>query len=211
MNWLSRVGLAVLVVLSALVVTTSAVAGSDDDVVLEPLTTETLITSEAGDPGTSTVTGTCNLLGPSTFDFEVTGVAVGPYPGTFREVGRFTLASPISPLTSFKATFTITSPQGAVTVRGLKTLTGVTSPGLGICGEFAFGGLSANAIDIETPVRYAALITAQGATAIDSGDSFVNYGDTQLRGEPVQGNGFAFVETFNSTSFKQDDDDEDDD
>lgn len=211
-----RAGLAVLVVMSALVTVPAVAAGGDDEHgTAQPLTGETLITSEAGDPGTSVVTGNCNLVGPSTFHFVVTGVAVGPYPGTFREEGDFTLSSPISPVATFEAEFTITSPQGVVTVTGTKTLEGVPTPGLGICGEFAFGGLHPHAVDIETPVRYTATIEG---TATDSGESFVNYGDLQLRGEDAQGNGFAFTETFVSTSFEPgsgdddgDDDDDDDD
>jgi hypothetical protein len=39
----------------------------------------------------------------------------------------------------------------------------------------------------------------------------VSYGDTQLRGEPAGGNGFSFVETFASTSFSKDDDDQGED
>jgi hypothetical protein len=178
---------------------------------LEPLTTETFITSESGDPGTSEVTGTCSLLGPSTFDFVITGVAVGPYPGTFRETGSVSLTGMISPLVSFEAHFTVTSPQGAVTVRGKKTLQGIAMPGLAVCGVAAFGGLSANALSLQTNVNYAALITTSEGAAIDRGVSNVTLNETQLRGEPVQFNGFSFLETFQSTSFKQIDDDDDDD
>ena len=204
--------------ISALVAAQAAWAKGSDAPPLVPLTTETLITSEAGDPGTSTVTGTCNPLGTSTFTFQVTGVAIGPYPGTFVEEGTFTLGPFGVPgagfaLESFDATFSISSSAGSVT--GTKTLTGIASTGFGACGPFVFTGTEADAVDIETPVAYTAQITTPGGTAMDQGESFVNYGDTQLRGEAAAGNGFSFVETFTSTSFipgeDEDDQGEDDD
>jgi hypothetical protein len=70
-----------------------------------------------------------------------------------------------------------------------------------VCGEFAFGGTEADAVSFQTPVAYSAQITTTGGTATDQGDSFVSYGDTQLRGEPAGGNGFSFTESFTSTSF----------
>lgn len=205
-------GFVVAVCLSALFSVPAALAnGSGEELV--PLTGETLITSEAGDPGTSQVDGTCNPLGTSTFTFTVTGVAVGPFPGTFVETGTFTLGPVGFPIESFEATFTITSPAG--TVSGTKTLTGATSIGSGVCGAFAFGGTEAEAVDLQTAVRYTAQITTPGGTATDSGDSFANYDETQLRGEAAQGNGFSFTETFTSTSFvpscEEDNDDQGDD
>jgi hypothetical protein len=204
-----RIGVAIVGLVSALVAAQAAWSQGPPPV---PLSTETLITSEAGDPGTSTVTGTCNPLGASTFTFQVTGVAVGPYPGTFVEEGTFTLGPFAVPgagfaLESFDANFTITSSAGSVI--GTKTLTGIASTGFGACGPFVFTGTEANAVDIETPVAYTAEIATPGGTAMDSGESFVNYGDTQLRGEADAGNGFSFVETFTSTSFIPDEDEDD--
>lgn len=200
-------GLFVAVCLSALFSVPAALAnGSDQELV--PLTGETLITSEAGGQGTSQVDGTCNPLGTSTFTFTVTGVAVGPFPGTFVETGTFTIGPVGFPIESFEATFTITSPAG--TVSGTKTLTGATSIGSGVCGAFAFGGTEAEAVDLQTGVRYSAQITTPGGTATDSGNSVVNYDETQLRGEAAHGNGFSFTESFTSTSFVPGDDDDDD-
>jgi hypothetical protein len=202
-------GFAVAVCLSALFSVPAALAQS-----VAPLTGETLITSEAGDPGTSQVVGTCNPLGTSTFSFTVTGVAVGPlFPGTFVESGSFTLGPVGFPIESFEATFTITSAAGTVT--GTKSLTGATSIGSGVCGAFAFGGTEAEAVDLQTAVRYTAQITTPTGTATDSGDSVVSYDETQLRGEAAQGNGFSFTESFASTSFVpscvEDNDDQGDD
>lgn len=201
------IAFAVVGLLAVLMTAQASANGSGPSPV--PLTGETLITSEAGDPGTSTVTGTCNPLGTSTFTFTVTGVAVGPYQGTFVEEGTFTLGPVGFPLEAFDATFTIASAEGTVT--GTKTLTGVTPTHGGVCGEFAFGGTEEDAVSLQTAVAYTAQITTSGGTATDQGDSFVTYGDTQLRGEPAGGSGFSFVETFASTSFSVDEDEDDDD
>jgi hypothetical protein len=182
----------------------------DDGRVVTPLTGETLITSGAGDPGTSQATGTCDPLGTSTFTFEVTGVAVGPYPGTFVERGTFTLGPAGFPLEAFEAEFTITSPAGIVT--GTKTLQDVVVTHSGVCGEFAVPGTEPEAFFFQVPVRYTASITTPSGSGTDSGNSFVTYSETQLRGPGVEGNGFAFDESFESTEpMPTDDDDEDDD
>jgi hypothetical protein len=198
-------GLAVAVCLAAVIcvpVASAAVAS---------LTGETLITSEAGDPGTSELSGTCDPLGTSTFTFRVTGVAVGPYAGTFVEEGTFTVGPALSGflVQSFASTFTITSAAGTVT--GAKTLTGATSIGTGPCGAFAFGGTEAQAVDLQTNLTYTAQITTPTGTATDSGNSFLNYDETQLRGEAAGGNGFSFTETFTSTSLVPGECDDDND
>jgi hypothetical protein len=210
-----RVGIAVLTLLSTLATGPAAAADGSGSSSSEPapLTGEVLITSDPGlEPGTSDVTGTCNQpLGGSEFSFVVTGPAIGPYPGTFREEGTFTLGPPGFPLVSFEAEFWIWSAAG--TVHGFKTRRDVTSPvmGVGACGGFAFTGAAANAVAFQTPVLYTADITTAGGTATDSGESFVTYEDTQLRPPLVEGQGFAFDESFESTSFGGDEDDEDDD
>lgn len=207
-----RVGLAVIVFLSALVTVQAAWAHKSEDSA-RSLTGETLLASELGDPGTSTVSGTCNPLSTSTFTFSVSGAAVGPYPGAFTENGTLTFGpfgvpgvgfAPVS----FESTFTIMSPAG--TVRGTKTLSGVTATGFGACGEFAFEGGDADAVHFEGAVAYTARITTTGGATTDTGESFVSYQDTKVRG--VAGfNGFNFVETFTSTSGVDDGDDDDDD
>jgi hypothetical protein len=207
-----RVGLAVLALLSTLATGPAAAADGSGSSSSEPapLTGEVLITSDPGlEPGTSEVTGTCNQpFGGSEFSFVVTGPAIGPYPGTFREVGSFTLGPPGFPITSFEAEFWITSPEG--TVHGFKTRRDVTSPvmGVGVCGGFVFTGAQAGAVDFQTPVRYIADITTTEGTATDRGESFVTYDDIQLRPPLVEGQGFAFDESFESTSFSGDEDDD---
>src|SRR5215210_1714623 len=63
----------------------AAPAQADDDdedegSAVASLSGESFLASEIGNPGTSTVSGTCNPFGVSTFTFTVTGLAAGPYP-----------------------------------------------------------------------------------------------------------------------------------
>jgi hypothetical protein len=86
-----------------------------------PLTGETLLSLAPE------VTGRCNPDGTSTISFSAFGEAVGPYPGTFSEVGTATIGpqepaevATLGPLLAFDAVFTIESEVGRVT--GTKTL-----------------------------------------------------------------------------------------
>jgi hypothetical protein len=167
-----------------------------------PLTGENLLASELGTPGTSTVSGTCNPFGTSTFTFTVTGEAFGPYPGTFTESGTLTLgpfgAGPSFAATSFESTFTINSPAGTVT--GSKTLTALGAPtSLGLCGTAAFPTGGANALHFDGTLSYTATITTPTGSRTDSGESHVTLQDAQVRGQ-VGFNGFNFLETYTSSS-----------
>jgi hypothetical protein len=192
--------LVVLGLLSALATSQAALASGDNGSgSAAPLTGETLITSELGDPGSSFVTGTCNPEDESTFEFEVSGVAVGPYAGNFSEHGTITMGPALAGFqpVSFQSTFTITSPAGAVLVTGTKSL--VDGAGAAACGEFASDTGNAEAIVFQANVEYEATITTAAGSAEDSGVSNVDYSDLQVRG--VEGfNGFTFVETFVSTA-----------
>jgi hypothetical protein len=182
-----------------------ALAADDDDQgggpsVVAPLTGETLLTSELGVPGTSAVSGNCNLVGPSTFTFTVTGGASGPYPGTFSETGTVILGGvPENPFaaSSFESAFTINSVAG--TVIGTKSLFGFEATSLGLCGTAAFPTGGANSLHFEGTVSYSATITTPTGSGTDSGQSFVNLQDSQIRGR-TGFNGFAFAETFTSTA-----------
>jgi hypothetical protein len=172
-----------------------------------PLTGETLLASELGAPGTSTVSGNCNLIGPSNFTFTVTGGATGPYPGTFSETGTVTIGGvPGNPFaaSSFESAFTINSVAG--TVSGTKSLVGFELTSLGLCGTAAFPTGGANSLHFEGTVSYSATITAPTGSGTDSGESFVNLQDSQIRGQ-VGFNGFAFAETFTSTAVAECEDD----
>jgi hypothetical protein len=184
--------------------------GDDDDdgSSVRPLTGETLLASELGNPGTSTVTGTCDPLGTSTFTFTITGLATGPYPGPFTETGTvvlgpFGVPGNLVAATSFESSFTISSRAGTVT--GTKSLEGFASASLGLCAEA--GG--ADSLRFEGNVGYSATIAARRRTGTDSGVSFVNLGDTQIRDVPGV-NGFNFLETYTSDRQGSCEDDDDD-
>jgi hypothetical protein len=87
------------------------------------------------------IVGTCDPTGTSTFTFDISGVAAGPYPGTFIESGSFTIG-PFTPesggeVQSFSASFTVYDPSGQLSVRGSKSF--VANPD-----AFAFGGCQTN-------------------------------------------------------------------
>jgi hypothetical protein len=170
--------------------------------------------SEVGETGTSDVNGTCNPFTTSTFTFEITGVAAGPYPGTFTESGSFTLNAFAAPpdfdntLASFESTFTITS--GATTVEGSKSLV-ETLPSQGLCGFPAIPSGGPEAVSLFGTMSYSAEITTPTGTGTDSGTAFVNLADFD---NPDLVNSHSFTESFTSTAPPgggDDDDDDDDD
>lgn len=129
--------------------------------------------------GVPDVTTDCHPDGTSTVTFSVSGVAVGPYPGTYTEVGKATIGpQTLSPeggsstgtLVTFDAVFTIDSPAGTVT--GTKAIAlPLTDPGtqvaIGECNTFQNVELTA-AIDRYT-ARYDAQISTAGGDFADRG------------------------------------------
>jgi hypothetical protein len=171
---------------------------------------ESLISQEIGqgsEVSESVVTGECNPLGTSEFEFTVTGVSAGlSYPGTFVEEGTLTMSLLGSP--TFESTFTIDSPAG--TVEGTKSL---VSPSLAVCGPLAIPAGGANAISFAGTVSYTATITTPNGSREDSGTAFVTYQDFDQPAIP-NFNGHSFSETFTSDDpggGGDDDDDDDDD
>ena len=108
------------------------------------------LAGEALFDSTPAITVNCDVNGTSVISFSASGVATGPYPGTFTEVGRASIGpqsfdvngTPTGPLMTFDAVFTIDSPVGQVT--GTKTLVlPITDPGtqvaIGQCGTTPIG------------------------------------------------------------------------
>ena len=92
--------------------------------------------------GVPAVTSSCDSYNNSTISFTVNGVSGAPYPGTFTEIGVATIG-PQSvpgiaavPVTSFSASFVITSGSNEIT--GTKRLTQdvLIATGLGFCTQF---------------------------------------------------------------------------
>ena len=112
------------------------------------------------------------------FTYEVSGIATGPYPGTFTETGRVTIGPETEEflpgqfrgtILFFEADFTITSPVG--TVEGTKRLsTTVRSVGGCIGDPTRLAGAQ-----ILTRVTYEATITTATGTYEDEGTGFVNF------------------------------------
>ena len=133
----------------------------------------------------------CNPTGTSTVRFVVTGVATGPYPGTFTETGTATIqpGTPVGtfgPVTNFQAVFFINSPVGRVI--GTKSL--ISDPflagNLGLCspGLTSFG----------VATNYKARILTNAGTFSDQGVT-----TAALNAPGLGGVGGDFLEHFVSS------------
>lgn len=120
------------------------------------------------------LTGNCDVNGTSTLSFSVSGVAAGPYPGTFTEVGTATVGpqtvdlvggNALGTLLTFDAVFTIHSPVGDVT--GTKTLTAIDPAGsVGTCATLFDAEIR---FLVARSVRYEAEISTSGGEFADRG------------------------------------------
>lgn len=164
-----------------------AVMAAPGALAASPLTGETF----AGSAET-TATLDCTFSGQPTesFSYSSTGVASGPYAGTYSETGTVTLNSS-EEVVGFDATFTIASPGG--TVQGTKSFGPQTVGGDGFCGP----GMFQNSAGSATGLSYTATITAPDGTFTDTGlsdaevDSFF----------AASGRVGRLTETFTSTGF----------
>jgi hypothetical protein len=132
--------------------------------------------------GTLEVTATCDTNGTSTITFKASGVATGPYPGTFTETGTATVGPQtqnpapdeafIGPLVTFDAVFTITS--GDIQITGTKELMAIiTPPGLAR-GQCFLAGSGTDLTEITTiqtfsAVSYQAQISTNAGMYADQG------------------------------------------
>jgi hypothetical protein len=129
----------------------------------------------------------CDPGGTSTIHFSVTGIATGPYPGTFEETGTVTIGPQTSVGTgtfgfdtgsvlSFESSFTIFS--GDTTITGTKRLARVPVVAFGTCADFEhldIGGLTdaeGNLSEFTAHVRYHASIHSPTGTTTDEGIAF---------------------------------------
>lgn len=140
----------------------------------------------------------CDNTG-GTLTFSVSGIAAGPYPGTFTETGTVTLGPrdiPIpgapgqfrAPILHFEAEFTITSALGTVT--GTKRMTAPSDANFGGCNASP-GGSSAQII--ASVLRYEATLP-DGST--DRGTTFANF--NAYSSPPGPTGSFQFREGFTS-------------
>jgi hypothetical protein len=141
----------------------------------------------------TTITGTCNPEGTSTLTFEATGVATGPYVGTFTEKGTVTLG-PRNPSTSMQPVqnvtvenFTIDSDSPNEQITGKKEFVTGVSGGQGNCQQLSDGSIHAAVTTFN--LRYTATIEPQdsGYTCTTSGP--VNFPNLRVD-ESTEGTSF---------------------
>jgi hypothetical protein len=133
--WAKLSGICVAAIVVALA-SVAAAAGATP----ATLTGEFFFADRVAGNGTLNVIANCNPAGNSTISYSASGVASGPYPGTFTETGSATVGPLTAPqfvggfefgfLTQFDAFFTINSVAGQVT--GTKSLE-LPSTALGLC------------------------------------------------------------------------------
>lgn len=170
------------------------------------------------------VESTCNPEGISTGNFTASGMALGPYPGTFTAEGSYTIAPlPVGanagfsagPLLTFEERFTIIS--GTTTITGTKRLItsfrSVSTGGLCVTfsnkdvqisglGTFNATGVFNTAEANEDALAYEATIRTDAGTFRDSGRSAVGVADNRATiSDPVSGQPTTFVSNFFQEQF----------
>jgi hypothetical protein len=153
---------------------------------------------------------TCNKDGSTTIPFQTTGIALGPYTGTFTETGSITIGPQtntginslgVGAILDFDATFTILSDFPSGTVTGTKTLAAnaPTEPtlagGFGRCDPDGSSPPDEVFAIVSNPfVEYEAQINAVTGSRTDSGT-----GSVLIQEPPVAPATLTFQEVFNSS------------
>jgi hypothetical protein len=185
------VALAIALATSLLILVGPLAKPANTQTVAPPtLTGETLTAVEPPSPQDLpepiSVTANCNPSGTSTIEYEATGTAVGPYPGTFTESGTFTLGPPGggNPLgtrlvESFSAEFEIDSAVGRVT--GTKSAEDLLIIGSGVCGQVSTSMGDFFRAIATASARYEATIETASGTFADRGTTQVTVQDIEDR------------------------------
>jgi hypothetical protein len=168
-------------------------------------------------------TRACDANGTSTISYSISGIAAGPYPGTFTESGSLSIGSPqtlpvvlpgslfvdaAGPVTIFQAQFTIDSPVGRVT--GTKTLPVPDPTDQGSCviaptaiADIGFGPELCTDVDNATArmptAHYDATIQTATETQHDSGGSVVFVSQFRATCTEFSPNQTSFQEEFYAT------------
>jgi hypothetical protein len=132
------------------------------------------------------VSGTCPNPGKGNLSFSANGRADGPYPGTFNEIGSFSLTG--GSLSAFSSTFTVRNTAGTVTVTGSKSLTIGTMASCVVNPD--------GTIDLELGTGMGTIDATYTAT-IDG--TFPDTGTTRVQLTAFEGD-LSLVENFNSPS-----------
>jgi hypothetical protein len=172
----------------ALALAASSVATADT-ALAAPTLPPTLQGETLTGSASQTTATTCQLdlddSGEATF--TASGVAVGPYPGTFTETGTYSFGAVVNPngfgvVTSFHSTFAITSATGSVS--GTKDLAGPAPASFATCANLVWF--------LTTPLEYQATITTTSGAFRDSGTATA----TTATGTRFQLDAQAFAEDF---------------
>jgi hypothetical protein len=157
-----------------------------------PLDGETL----SGVPTVSNIT--CDLVAQPTphsvgsFDFDVSGAAAGPYPGTFVETGTVQVDALNG--ATIHASYTIDSPAGTVT----GTKDAVNAFGNAVFASCpAVGGIGDVVGAVGIPVTYHATIDSDTGTSNVSGPGTISVTANELPALPATG---TFSETFDASA-----------
>jgi hypothetical protein len=178
--------------IAALALIAAQAAGADDP------STATLAGEEMLVQDVTLTTVDCDPTQVSTVGYTATGVATGPYPGTFTVQGTVTIepqtlvggrpGTVAGPLQSLTETFTIDSALGTVT--GTKTLAAGAGPpsDQGTCQEvtgFSFdpvANATGTVVDISSEPTYDAIVHDANGTSHVTGDALLNVTEIDLDG-----------------------------
>jgi hypothetical protein len=111
-RYVLAVGATLSAVLSLAVPQLATAAGTNPSPADEVLNGDSTV---GGGPFSSTIT--CATSANGTLQYTISGLALGPYPGTFTESGTLTITAGV--VTAFSASFTVTS--GTTSLTGTKT------------------------------------------------------------------------------------------
>ncbi|HEX8491318.1 MAG TPA: post-COAP-1 domain-containing protein [Pyrinomonadaceae bacterium] len=141
----------------------------------------------------------CVQGGVASLTFETTGIATGPYPGTYVESGSVTFQNnPGGPVLSFSSTFTITS--GSTVITGTKQFAVPTPPpNFGACQLLPNGPATNDTLSLNFPATYTATIpVAPGEFVIEQGTSrvFAQTAKTYIDPANPLAQFYSFNETF---------------
>lgn len=146
----------------------------------------------------------CTQGGVAGFDFNTSGTASGPHPGTYTESGSVTFQNaPGGVILSFSSQFTITS--GANVITGTKQLAPVQPPeggnNRGACQVLQNGNLTNTLVSMAVAAQYTATIPTAAGSVTETGTSRV-FGQwtRSVSGAGAVNGVYSFNETYRNVA-----------